>query len=395
MAKGLFLMRPAHGHVNPTIGLVSELLREGDEITYICGEEFREKFKHLDIKFIGFNNILNNEKTIQDRMVNMLEKNLEINKIELELALKEQGEFDYVVVDPFIMPGEKLLKKFNIKKTITTTTTFGLSKNVLLDMGKYLIKNVDTIHVIEERLKNIKSKFIEVEKEFGIHFSPNPIELLIGDNTDLKIVFTSKYFQPHVKDFDSTYKFVGPSIYDRHDLGNFKVEKIDSKKLIFISLGTIANENTNFYKECFKALGNRDDLNIIMSIGNKVNINDLGIIPENFKIYNHVPQLEVLKYADLFITHGGMNSTNEGLYNNLPLIIVPQFADQPLVAKRVEELGAGIALMDNISANSISEAVNKILLNNSYKENAKKIGQSLKECGGYKKAVQEIHSILK
>lgn len=43
LAKGLFLMRPAHGHVNPTIGLVSELLKKGDKITYICGEEFRDK----------------------------------------------------------------------------------------------------------------------------------------------------------------------------------------------------------------------------------------------------------------------------------------------------------------------------------------------------------------
>ena len=223
-----------------------------------------------------------------------------------------------------------------------------------------------------ENFKNIKPKFDEFGKQFGIKFSSNPIEVLMGANTDLKIVFTSKYYQPHSESFDNTYKFVGPSIFDRHELENFKIENINNKKLIFISLGTIENKNKEFYEDCFEALGVRNDLNVIMSIGKRIDIKELGKIPENFNVYNYVPQLEVLKQVDLFITHGGMNSLSEGLYNNLPLIVVPQFGDQALVAKRVEELGAGIALMDNINSGSINEAVDKILSNDSYKENAKK-----------------------
>ena len=133
---------------------------------------------------------------------------------------------------------------------------------------------------------------------------------------------------------------------------------------------------------------------VIMSVGKKINISDLGQIPTNFKLYNYVPQLEVLKKVDLFITHGGMNSSSEGLYNNVPLIVVPQFGDQPVVAKRVEELGAGVPLMGDISPLAIENAVNKILSDNSYKENAKKVGESLRECGGYKKAAEAIHKVI-
>lgn len=199
-------------------------------------------------------------------------KSLEINKIELQLALKEQGEFDYVVVDPFIMPGEKLLKKFNIRKTITTTTTFGLNNAVVLDMAKYLGQTPGTIQGMMESFKNAKSKFYEVGQEFGINFPVNPIELLVGADTDLKIVFTSKYFQPHLESFNDTYKFVGPSIFDRHDVEDFKIENSHNKNSIFISLGTIATENKKFYLDCFKALGSRDDLNVIMTIGNKIDV---------------------------------------------------------------------------------------------------------------------------
>lgn len=43
MSKVLFLGIPSHGHVNPTIGLVSELVNQGEEVIYFCSEEFKEK----------------------------------------------------------------------------------------------------------------------------------------------------------------------------------------------------------------------------------------------------------------------------------------------------------------------------------------------------------------
>ena len=65
---------------------------------------------------------------------------------------------------------------------------------------------------------------------------------------------------------------------------------------------------------------------IVMSIGNKTKISDLGEIPKNFIVKNYVPQTELLTYTKLFITHGGMNSVHEGLYNGIPLVVIPQSA---------------------------------------------------------------------
>lgn len=402
MKKGLFLMRPAHGHVNPTIGLVKELLKKEHQITYVCGEEFREKFKDTNVKFIGFENTLNSKEVDDNKGLNKaeyktikrLEKNLEINEIELELAMRETGNFDYVVVDPFIMPGQKLLEKFNIKKTITTVTTFALSKEIIYDMEKSFNRDTNVIKKMEDNLKEIKGKYDKVGQKFGVKFSLNPLENLIGYDTDLKIVFTSELFQPYSKSFDSTYKFVGPSIIDRHELNDFKINNEDNRKLMYISLGTVANENKEFYKNCFEALGDRKDLKVIISIGDRVSIEELGEAPENFEVYNYVPQLKILEQVDLFMTHGGMNSASEGLYNNIPLIVVPQIADQALVAKRVEDLGAGIALINNRKISDIKEAVNKIVSDDSYKINAEKIGTSLRENDGYKDAAKFINEII-
>ena len=83
---------------------------------------------------------------------------------------------------------------------------------------------------------------------------------------------------------------------------------------------------------------------------------------------NYVPQTESLTYTKLFITHGGMNSAHEGLYNGVPLVVIPQSADQPVVAKQVESLGAGIKLqMQGLTADQLSESVEMVLNNPSFK----------------------------
>ena len=129
-----------------------------------------------------------------------------------------------------------------------------------------------------------------------------------------------------------------------------------------------------------------------MSIGKNINIKDLGDIPENFNIYNHVPQLQVLKETDIFITHGGLNSINEGIIlKNLPFIIIPIFFDQFGNAKQLEKLGAAIVLKkEDLTEEILKNAVNKIVENEeNYKNNVKKIAESYKAARADRKKIYE------
>ncbi|MGL4990677.1 MAG: macrolide family glycosyltransferase [Sarcina sp.] len=382
MARGLFIIFPGHGHVNPTLGLVSELINKGDEIVYISSEEYRKKLENVGARFKGYTGI------------DMTTKNAEIHKKSLDLAFEEEDKFDYIVVDTFINPGKKIIEKFNIKKVIQSITTFAINQKMAQNIFEYNQKRGS-----KELAKMIKDKFFSgyeiVAEEYGIEAPKSMADVMQGVDSDLKIVFTSEYYQPYAKDFEDIYKFVGPSVFDRQEFNDFKISNTENKKLIYLSLGTLANKNFKFYFECFKALGGNQDIKVIMSIGKANRIEDLGEIPSNFEVYNYVPQLKVLSQIDLFITHGGMNSSSEALYNNIPLIVVPQMAEQPIVAARVEELGAGINLIEKENAQSIKEAVETILNDDSYKENATKIGESLRNSGGYKKAAEYINELIK
>ncbi len=390
MARGLFLIIPGHGHVNPTIGLVKELIAKGDEIVYITADIFRDKVEKAGAKFTGYSGdtVLSfNSTEGNDNPISMAKKFIKINKLTIDIAMQQTGEFDYLVVDNFVYVDTRIIEKFNIKKVIGSITTFALNNQLITA----LFNNFHSDESILDAFKELKDDLIEM----GIDPTTNPIFHVINkDRADLKVVFTSKYYQPYSDEFDETFKFVGPSITNRHEFEDFKIDNPDNKKIVYISLGTVANANLDFYKNCFEALGSRDDIIIIMSIGQRINKSDLGPIPKNFKVYDYVPQLKLLKQTDLFITHGGMNSSSEGLYNGVPLIVVPQFGDQPIVAMRVAQLGAGVALMANRQASDIQVAVNKVLSDKSYKENAQKIGESLKSGGGYKKAAKLIHEML-
>lgn len=209
-------------------------------------------------------------------------------------------------------------------------------------------------------------------------------------------MFTSKYFQPYGEAFDDTFAFVGASVEHRDGEYPFSIEFPDDRQLIYISLGTTkANENEHFYQDCIKAFSGME-VNVLMSVGDNIDIHSLGEVPENVIVRQSAPQLQVLEHAALFITHGGMNSVTEALHYEVPMLLFPQHGDQYANASRVIELGAGIILEGNAPNfhEQIREAALAVLEDGIYKYNAGQISETLRSSGGVKKAVGKI-TILK
>ena len=155
-------------------------------------------------------------------------------------------------------------------------------------------------------------------------------------------------------------------------------------------MGTVFNEQPALYEKCFEAFKDVD-ATVVLVVGKKINISQFENIPKNFKLYNYVPQLEVLQHADVFVTHGGMNSSSEALYYGVPLVVIPVTGDQPFVAKRLTEVGAGIRLNRNeLTSELLCETVKKVMDDVTFKENSRKVGESLRNAGGYQRAVEEI-----
>ncbi|WP_157128125.1 nucleotide disphospho-sugar-binding domain-containing protein [Brevibacillus parabrevis] len=227
-----------------------------------------------------------------------------------------------------------------------------------------------------------------VQEKYGVQIH-SPYEAFCNP-APLTIVYTSKEFQPFAEAIDHTYKIVGPSISPRYSQDGFDLAQIKEKHPIYISLGTIVNYSIDLYQLCFQASGHTEH-SVVMSIGNKVQLAVLGDISGNFLVKSYVPQFDVLQHANLFITHGGMYSVSEGLYYGVPFVVLPQGADQPVIAGQVAKLGAGIVLdMQTLSASELREAAEQVLQQPSFRKAAATVSESFQRAGGYRQAVDEI-----
>jgi MGT family glycosyltransferase len=391
MARVLFINAGSEGHVNPTIGVVQELISRGEEVVYFTIEEFRERIENtgatvrtFDVEKFLKAFISGGRNYLLERINGLL---LTADIVIPSVLEQIEGEhFDYIIHDSMFGCGYLLAQILKLP-AINSCTSFAQTKASFDKMFEQLSKNIPT-EVVKPINDEFQSLTVRCAEQYDVEIH-SPYEVFCNP-APLTIVYTTREFQPFGETFDQTYKFVGPSISSRLTQENFDLTSIKKKSPIYISLGTVFNQAIDFYKLCFKAFGNTDHT-LVMSIGEKAQISDLGEIPKNFIVKNYVPQTEVLKYTKLFITHGGMNSTHEGLYYGVPLIVIPQSADQPIIAGQVSNIGAGIKLqMQSLTPNQLLETVDHVLNQPSFKKVAANIRESFQKSGGYHKAVDEI-----
>ena len=364
---------PAHGHTNPTLGLVKALTEAGHQVWYFSFEDFREKIEDSGATFIGCDgyDFEMEDKGNADRVGKDKVYATEL-LVSSTLALDEMtslviGEIkpDVVVSDSVAFWGKLAAMKHGLPY-VSSTTTFAFNKysaKYMQESAWDIVRMLAAMPRINKQLKRLRDKGYPVK---------SLLDIVQNDNETNTIVYTSKYFQPRSETFSDKYHFIGPSI---RPITN-PIEKT-ADKLVYISMGTV-NQNRDFYRNCIHLLG-QTDWQVVISMG--TNPEHYEDPPDNIQIYESVDQMAVLSVADAFITHCGMNSASEGLYFQVPLVLFPQTPEQDAVAKRVEELGAGVRLK-SISENDILQALRQIIYEPGYKDNAAKISESFRACGG-------------
>ncbi|KNY29318.1 macrolide family glycosyltransferase [Pseudobacteroides cellulosolvens] len=391
MAKVLFVNGNVHGHINPTLPVVRELVNNGEEVCYFSTMEFKQKIEAAGARFVDYGSrmyeFFQRFKPSGDHpFYTLIEFMLEMDRTAVPIVIeKTKGEaYDYIIHDSMFGAGNVLSKLLNIP-AICSCTSFAMNR---IPLPSHMFQPG-----FNPQLDNIYTKLKDTVADWGVE-KLDIMDIFFKKET-LNIVYTSKMFQPEWETFDDSFRFVGPSIAEREDRLDFRLEDVGNKPVIYISMGTIINQCMDFYKKSIEAFKGENCM-VIMSVGNKTDIGLLGEIPDNFVVRNHVPQLEVLKSADVIICHGGLNSVSEALYYGVPVISIPQVNDQYMVSRQLVKLGAGLELkMEDITYKVLKNSVKTVLSDTSYKASSSKIGRSFVEAGGYKAAAKHILDFIK
>jgi len=396
MTKAVFFNIPAHGHVNPTLPLVQELARRGETVIYYGIEDYRKQIEAAGARCRTYESLSPSVRFDfgrDDRSSPSLSKLARVmiefceTSLPFLLDATRHDAPDYILHDFTCVWGKYVSQILGIP-AIATIPQFPVNMKrrpdpypgMYADMVRMLLGGIPAL-IRFRRTAN------RISREHSVRRAG--LWDMLANHEDLNVVFTSRVFQPHAEDFDDSFVFAGPSIAERDETLDFSLE-FGSGPLVYISLGTILNVNVAFYQHCFEAFGGTDK-RLILSAGADTDLDSLGTIPENFVVRNHVPQLEILKRADLFVTHGGMNSVSEGLWYGVPLVVIPQGSDQHLVASRVQALKAGVALdKRRITPQALRQAVDSVLFDQGIRANIETIQDSFHKAGGFVTAADKI-----
>lgn len=381
---------PAEGHVNPTLSLVKAYTERGDHVHYITTEQFKGRIEDLGATVYTHPDLLKGisiDSETRDGLSSFFHVHVQTSLYILQITKKlcENIHFDFVIYD--IFGAGELVKEYLQIPGIVSSPIFLMSPKFLETLPFH--PNAEIPFQPDEISEQL---LYQIEHEFGV--KPKNNLQFMHNKGDITLVYTSRYFQPNSDAFGENNIFIGPSISKRKTNVQFPLELLQDKKVIYISMGTLLEGIEPFFNTCIDTFSDFDGI-VVMAIGDRNDRSKIKKAPDNFIIASYVPQSEILSEADVFITHGGMNSVHDAIYFNVPFVIIPHDKDQPMIAQRLTELEAAHRLLkEHVNVQTLNEAVTEVLSNEKYKHGIRKLNDSFIECGGTKEAIAVIKSLL-
>ncbi len=276
MSHIVFFCIPAHGHTNPTLEVVRELVSRGHQITYYSYEPFREKITAAGARFMPCE-AFDAEARLTKEEGRKIGSDLALSTrvlVDTTLALEpavmaeiEKLRPDCIVSDSMAVWGKMVAWKLGIPY-VCSTTTFAFnqhSSKIMKRSLKELVSMVFSIGAVNQQIKRLQCAGFPVK---------SILDIIASDDNTPSIVYTSPQFQPCSETFNANYTFVGPSIRPAKE----EFPKV-REKLIYISMGTVNNDMRPLYRNCIEALKSMD-CQAVLSVGSEVDIASFDPLPE-------------------------------------------------------------------------------------------------------------------
>jgi zeaxanthin glucosyltransferase len=190
-----------------------------------------------------------------------------------------------------------------------------------------------------------------------------------------------------------TFHYAGSLAAGRpRDTSGFPWDRLDGRPLIYASLGTVGRNHKPALFRCIAEACSDLAAQLVISAGKWRERKRPGwleshALPGEPLVQPFVPQLALLDRARLIITHAGQNTVTEALTRGVPMVALPQGADQFALAARIEHAGAGLRFRSGkVSAAALRQMVERVLGEESFQQRARELQAAMLATGGVRHA---------
>ncbi|MBC2869732.1 macrolide-inactivating glycosyltransferase [Streptomyces mexicanus] len=382
----------AHGHVNPSLEVIRELVARGHRVTYAIPPEFADKVAATGAEVKPWHSTLPAPDDDPSAWGTGLLDHVELFLDDAVQALPQLAaayagdEPDLVLHDIASYPARVLAHRWGVPAV-------SLSPCMVAWEG-YEEEVAEPMWAEPKRTERGKAYYARFEKWLTDHGITQHPDAFTG-RPDRSLVLIPRALQPHADRVDEhVYSFVGACQGDRADQGDWQ-RPAGAEKVVLVSLGSAFTDRPAFYRACAEAFGELPGWHLVLQIGAHVDPAVLGELPANVEVHSWVPQVAILRRADLFVTHAGAGGSQEGLATATPMIAVPQAADQFGNADVLQSLGVARRIdTEEATAETLRAAALALVDDPDVARRLKDIQAEMAKEGGTRRAADLIEAEL-
>jgi UDP:flavonoid glycosyltransferase YjiC (YdhE family) len=151
---------------------------------------------------------------------------------------------------------------------------------------------------------------------------------------------------------------------------------------VHVTLGTVFNHNLDAFRAVVAALRDRP-VNLLVTVGPDGDPAELGEQPEHVRVTRWLPHRALLPACALVVCHGGGGTTLKSLRHGVPLLLLPQGADEFRTARACERVGVARHLdPDSVDPDRVRDQFNLLWTDSGYRQN----------CGILRKEIDQMPS---
>lgn len=397
MATICFFNVPATGHVNPTLPLLRALVQRGDRVIFFDTRAFENKVRATGAEFraidLGYDFVPRPDVLAPFKAAALI---LEQAARVIPQCLDETRALrpDLILYDSMCPWGSHIAQLLKMPAVTFASIMYAGLENFLAWPRHTKLTGGMLRHpfYVAYGMAKYQARALQLWQKYRVH-SPTFMNFF-GNPGAMTLLATSRYFQLGGEKFGASFKFIGPLIAPRSDAEPLPPAWFNHEPLVYISLGTLFNHRADFFRTCVDAF--RDaPYRVLIALGNRVQVDELGPLPAHILARAYVPQLDVLPRASVFITHAGMNSVSEAAWFGVPMVLAPQAGDQDFIAYQTARLGAGAPIDSyRVTPPELRAQTEQVMREPRYRAGSQKIGASFRAAGGPSYALQELDAFM-